>query len=451
METSEPIPAPRQMSNKMLSKSLQTEFSAISGEWHPVLNGNLGPDDVTRGSHRKVWWIGSQCGHEYEARVYLRVAGNRCPYCFGQRVCRENSLGRKCPHLVKEWHESLNGDTTPYDIRPQSNKKFWWQCEYQHIWSASPSKRTIGRGCPKCRPQHSMLQLRVFSEIKHIFPDADYCKNVDGHLEFDIFIPTIKTAIEYDGFPWHQKTKPADERKNAVAKSLGINLIRVRDQRLEKLTDNDLIAANGRQICLDDIKKIFQKISENIEDATINSKIASYLHSDAFQNVKLFEKLRSESKRVIAKQNLAETHPIIAQEWDIDGNGRLRPEMFTSGSAEKVQWKCKKDPTHKWSTTISNRCFHKKGCPYCSGRTANDSTSLLALYPHIAKDWYYDKNGTLRPESIRSGSGKRVFWRCEFGHCKEAIVQKRVETNGCVDCKRAMRSWSRTQFLQRSL
>lgn len=48
----------------------------VAAQWHPTLNGNLTPEMVTPGSHRRVWW---QCplGHTWKAFVYSRTGGRR--------------------------------------------------------------------------------------------------------------------------------------------------------------------------------------------------------------------------------------------------------------------------------------------------------------------------------------------------------------------------------------
>lgn len=64
---------------------LATKFPELAAQWHPVLNGNLGPDMVTSGSRRKVWW---ECplGHVWKAVIYSRTGSNKCgcPICSGR-------------------------------------------------------------------------------------------------------------------------------------------------------------------------------------------------------------------------------------------------------------------------------------------------------------------------------------------------------------------------------
>ena len=63
---------------------LATQVPQVAREWHPTLNGALGADMVTPGSHRKVWW---QCayGHVWKAVIYSRAGQKNagCPICAG--------------------------------------------------------------------------------------------------------------------------------------------------------------------------------------------------------------------------------------------------------------------------------------------------------------------------------------------------------------------------------
>ena len=62
------------------------EEGMLSEEWHPERNGNLKPEMVSCGSHKKVWWKCSE-GHEWRAAVYSRAGTQEtgCPVCVGVR------------------------------------------------------------------------------------------------------------------------------------------------------------------------------------------------------------------------------------------------------------------------------------------------------------------------------------------------------------------------------
>ena len=72
------------------------------------------------------------------------------------------------------------------------------------------------------------------------------------------------------------------------------------------------------------------------------------------------------SKKVLKGYNdLATINPTLANEWNCEKNGDLKPEDFTANSGKKVWWIC--DKGHEWQATIVNR-NRGRGCPYCSGR-----------------------------------------------------------------------------------
>lgn len=41
-----------------------------------------------------------------------------------------------------------------------------------------------------------------------------------------------------------------------------------------------------------------------------------------------------------------------------------------------------------------------------------EKSSVKALFPELAKQWDYERNGTLLPENISYGSERKVWWIC---------------------------------------
>mgnify|MGYP000707564255 FL=1 len=135
-------------------------------EWHPTKNGDLTPDKVTSGSHKKVWWLCPK-GHSYESLPYSRTSKNPrgCPYCSGRRASDENNLLALFPLIAKEWHPTKNGELNPRDFTYGSSKKVWWLCPKGHSYESTPKSRTRkGRqsGCPYCSGNKS-LNTDLFS------------------------------------------------------------------------------------------------------------------------------------------------------------------------------------------------------------------------------------------------------------------------------------------------
>ena len=135
------------MKNK---KSLLDSHPDIAAQWHPTKNGKLTPEQITAGSHKKVWWICSN-GHEWDAIISDRTRGRGCPYCSGKRVCEDNNLLNNYPDIAKEWHPKKNKKLTPSDVTYGSTKRVWWICLKGHEWDATVNNRTShGTGCPYC-------------------------------------------------------------------------------------------------------------------------------------------------------------------------------------------------------------------------------------------------------------------------------------------------------------
>jgi len=138
-----------------------TASSKIIEEWHPTRNGGLTPADVVAGSHTLAWWLCRKCGHEWKTQVALRgSSGHGCRRCSAKAVqaqrhrpAHNTSLAALFPEIASEWHPSRNGDSTPEDFKPRSNKTVWWQCGVaaDHEWQAIVNNR-VGRGsnCPYC-------------------------------------------------------------------------------------------------------------------------------------------------------------------------------------------------------------------------------------------------------------------------------------------------------------
>ena len=130
--------------------------------------------------------------------------------------------------------------------------------------------------------------------------------------------------------------------------------------------------------------------------------------------------------------DLKTKHPKIAEEWDYEKNGLLKPEKMAQSANIKVWWKCKKG--HSYLATISNR-HCGKGCPYCAGKyPVLGETDLLTKCPELCKEWAYEKNRDKKPEDYTISSNKSVWWKCSNGHYWKASIISRTSGYGCPYC-----------------
>ena len=101
--------------------NLAARFPAIATEWHPTKNGGLGPEGVTAGSGKPVWWLCPR-GHAYQLKISARTGAQKvgCGYCYGKRTLPEQSISSLRPELAAQWHPTRNKGLRPVDVKPMS-------------------------------------------------------------------------------------------------------------------------------------------------------------------------------------------------------------------------------------------------------------------------------------------------------------------------------------------
>ena len=174
------------------SNSLAALRPDLAAEWDTERNGTLTPDDVTLGSHKKVWWRAIHDGHLHSWRqvVRNRARGIGCPICAGKQADPSNSLAALRPDLAAEWDTERNGTLTPDDVTLGSNKKVWWRAIHDghlHSWQQKVAQRARGKGCPICAGQ----QADPSNSLATLRPDlaAEWDTERNGTLTPDDVVP----------------------------------------------------------------------------------------------------------------------------------------------------------------------------------------------------------------------------------------------------------------------
>ena len=416
---------------------LETMYPELAKQWHPTKNKKI-PSKVMPGTHKKAWWICDK-GHEWEAQIKSRTIGVGCPYCSNKKVLKGfNDLATINPDLAKEWHPTKNGDLTPSDVTSSSGKKVWWKCSFGHEWEAQIYNRNAGRGCPECSDalRTSFPEQAIFYYIKQVFPDAisSYKDIFKSSMELDIYIPSLKVGIEYDGKTYHSDSKNQirDAKKYKICKENGIMLVRVRE--MSKYTP----------IMMCDHKIEIPDASDKYLNRAINN-LCYHLGKIVVPDV------RRDRKQILTylnnkKISLASEFPEIAAEWDYEENYPLIPENFPPHSNERVSWICK-NCGHKWKAAIGDRTGEEKnGCPICAKKRGalkriqalvEKNGSLAALYPELLEEWDFEENKKigLDPFSVTPGSGKKANWVCKkCGYPWKTDVHHRVHGRSCPYC-----------------
>ena len=385
-------------------KSLADLFPEIAAEWHPSRNVGLRPENIGYASNKKVWWLCSACGNEWQIQVCNRTRGSSCRECAmaAKRMPKSGeSLADKRPEVAREWHPTLNGNVSASDVKPYAGHKAWWLCaDCRHEWQASVDNRSAGSACPVCA-RSARVRSRAIRKIKGRNTTTSASGSAtEGVRPFTSFAERFPDAAA----EWHQS-------RNG---DLGPDSVR--------------FASNARAwwLC-----------------PTCKHEWSAVINSRGRGGCGCPRCARQRTGRTNAKpkpgQSLAERFPEVAAQWHPDRNEGLTPALVAAKSGRRVWWLCPVC-SHEWQAAVFSRA-NGFGCKRCATMqaaekysAAKENSSLAERRPVLAAQWHPTRNGDLLPTTVSATSGKKVWWKCEYGHEWEAFINNRVKAPGCPKC-----------------
>lgn len=373
----------REEYNKILSllpspteeDSLAQINPSLSKDWDFDKNAPLTPYMFSPNSEKKVYWLCKK-GHSYEASIKMRNSRNSgCPICYAENrseIVRKGRLkksgilfGEVFPELLTEWDYEKN-TLSPFEVAPKSKLVVWWICPNSHQYKKSIMARACGNDCPECSSQKRSISAREVrikktGTLKEVYPEIvnqwDYEKNKSLPKDFP----------------------PGSSEKVWWLCSLGHSWKTSIAQRT--------VLKHNCPIC-----------------AKMNSKSTQ---------------LKSAINRL---GSLEELNPAFLSEWDFEKNNTIKPSELTLNNKTKVWWLCKNQHSYFQSPSDRN---NGHGCPICAKQKKIDSYlskildkrgSLKDNNPELLEYWDYDKNTSISPDKVTSGSHIIVWWKCEHGH-----------------------------------
>ncbi|MCI8470450.1 MAG: hypothetical protein HFJ35_03010 [Clostridia bacterium] len=184
----------------------------------------------------------------------------------------------------------------------------------------------------------SMPEQYIFFYIHKFFPDSIMGKKFDwlGNSEFDIYIPEIRLAIEYDGVCWHKNKEVVDREKNKLALKHNITLFRIREKGLPMINSTDYIYHNTSS---KDYSNINSAINATIEFINENyHRNIEYFHDFHFDFYKKL--ICNEIKNQKVKKSICGKWPEINEYWDYNKNGIIKPEDIKISDKISVYAEC---------------------------------------------------------------------------------------------------------------
>lgn len=192
----------------------------------------------------------------WECNVGHRWSAKATNVLHGKTWCPDCSPSKKKSIDLLQSTAALKGGEIIDTVYKGMLESYRWKCAKGHQWTSNANNVVNhGHWCRKCVIQkQSQGQLTLFESIKERFPDAILgAKGLfpkRNKLELDIWIPSRRVGIEYDGSYWHKSAlvQERDAYKNQEAPILGITLFRVDDRNFQ---------ANPTKTTLDLLENIY--------------------------------------------------------------------------------------------------------------------------------------------------------------------------------------------------
>ena len=454
---------------------LQGEFGKrLLGEWTGLdeYDNEVDINKISKGSHTRIKWHCQKCNEVWVVDVHNRTGYHTgCPYCAENSRSSRNmkatthigkndlltwckSHGEYGAFLIDEWCGIFeNGIAISMEkIARGSSKNVLWKCSYcKEEFYCSPNGRTSTskRGCPFCNTRStSYPEQFVYHALKEKYPDA-ISRGKFNDYEYDIMLPGANTFIEYSPTFTHNEKTERDNKKAEVCHTNGIRFISIIEDSFNEqehyVNDSEIcfwLDYNRRQACLEIlVNNLFFLLNLDASDVD-------------FEKVDELAFLRSH-KRIDIKDSVYNLFPGLMREWNYDYNKSRNPKLMTPYAPEVIYWTCSKcnyGKNGEWRAILSNRTFHKQGCPACGYNwydgtvhatsqpiTIIGKTDFPSCCPSLYLEWNKEKN-MVDPYKLRCSSHKRVFWKCNkcgFGEKDDWIVavDARIRNkSGCPAC-----------------
>lgn len=364
--------------NFTMNNSFAMVHPELLSEWSEK-NEPLRPDNITYGSKKIVWWQGT-CGHEWQASVKSRSAGEKCPICSGKRVVEGiNDLATLKPLLAEEW--STKNELKPTMVTLGSNKKVLWKGQCGHEWIAPVKNRVHGSDCPYC--SHNIV-LEGFNDLASQFPQiASEWSEKNYPL-----LPTMVTAYSNQKVWW--KCSEGHEWNT---------LISTRSYGSKCPYCSGIILLKG----FNDLATKYPQLAEEWSERN-NPLTPDMVNEKSRKNVwwkckacgyewKAVIHARTKGaiclvcadRAVLSGHNdLATTDSHILSEWDYEKNTDVTPTRISRNSMRSVWWKC--SCGHSWKAKINERVIEGKDCPICE-------SEYQSVFPQLAVNFYARMKG----------------------------------------------------------
>lgn len=177
-----------------------------------------------------------ECGYEWNPKAYSLIQGRSCRYCSAKRGAQNNHGKTALKSHQQFLSEMGNLHPTIKVIGGYVNGHTNIQCTCSacgHNWEAKPYSLLQGHGCPRCAKSGTSFMEQFIKGSFEVALGKDQVLSRDKSaigMELDIYIPSLKIAVEPGNWFLHKRSLKRDAAKRERCKAAGIRLITIYDK-----------------------------------------------------------------------------------------------------------------------------------------------------------------------------------------------------------------------------
>ena len=380
---------------------------------------NIVPLEEFKGNSHPIKMLCNVCGYQWTTQAGSIIYGSGCPRCANNGI-----------YSTKEFVQKLNILNPHIEILSEyqrSAKPIKCKCKIcGNIWETKPNSLLSGSGCPTCYHSTTSFVEQVILEVFSLIVGKEGVVSRDKKAigkELDIYVPSLKIAIEPGSWRWHKDKIENDKTKRILCNDMGIKLITIYTDftASQPPFDDNCICVKETLGFENDLYTLKDLIANLLSLTDIQMDI-SYIQWE-----EIIKKAYIQSRRLTTsefKKKVALLHPNI----EITGE--------YTGAWNKIECLCKKC-AHRWKPA-ANSLLQNHGCPKC----ADKEKGLKKRKTH---EQFVDELKRINPQVKLLNnyviSTQKITCLClACGHEWEALPWNLLKGKGCPICARKRRN-----------
>lgn len=310
-------------------------------------------------------------GHEHGLFTQLpsgHLYGYGCPKCA-------KDILRLDTETFIEKARAIHGDKYDYSKvkYTHSTDEITIICPEHGEFQTTPNRHLMGSGCPKCSYSISKAEDEISQFIIKLVGKENVLlkdRNILSPKELDIYIPSKKIAIEYNGLYWHSEEYKTDKnyhlQKTEECRSKGLKLIQIFED--EYLEHKEIVLNKIKHILKCDInmlkigarKTIVKNITPKEAESFLNENhIQGYSKSSIYLGAYFNNKIISIMSFVKNKENCFELNRFASDnKYICQGIGG---KLFSYFIKKYNPLEVKSFADRRWTIDYENNLYTKLG------------------------------------------------------------------------------------------